>query len=225
MKKEQLDLVEKVELENGDSLVIVDIQNDFTPGGALAVEEGDEIIDGINSVAVIFAAADLTVAQTQDWHPKDHDSFASSHSGKEPGDPFESNDGAIGPVLWPDHCVQGTNGAEFHKNLNTKYTRAIIRKGYHKHVDSYSAFLENDKKTKTVLAVYLKGLDIKRVYISGLALDYCCYFSALDALDFGFEVYLIVDLTKGIDDPEGNVSRALSDMTKKGVKFVKQESF
>jgi len=225
MKISELDYIDNIEIRKTDSLLIVDMQYDFLPGGALAVEDGDQIIEGINNVAEKFYRKDINIVQTQDWHPSNHKSFASAYKDKVPGDEFISNEGAIGPVLWPDHCVQESKGAMFHEDLNTKYTRAIIRKGYHEEVDSYSAFLENDKETKTGLDGYLKSLGVERIFIGGLALDYCCFYSAMDAIDYGFEVFFIVDLSKGIDNPPGNISKALDEMKSKGVKFVHQESF
>ena len=222
---EQLIFEKIMKINENDALLIVDIQNDFIPGGALPVEEGDLIIEGINKVANIFKKFSRNVILTQDWHPPGHMSFASSYPGKNPGDEFQSEDGSIGPVLWPDHCVQGTKGAEFHNDLETNLASAIIRKGRNPKVDSYSAFLENDKKTETGLAGYLNSINIKRIFVCGLALDYCCYYSAMDAVDFGFEVFFIVDLTKGIDLPQGNISNSIENMKNKGIKFVNQESF
>jgi nicotinamidase/pyrazinamidase len=222
---ENLKIMENIEIKSNDALIIVDIQNDFIPNGALPVEGGDLIIEGINVIANLFKNFSRNVILTQDWHPVGHLSFASIYPDKKPGDEFQTKDGSIGPVLWPDHCVQGTKGAEFHKDLKTDYASAIIRKGRNPKVDSYSAFLENDKKTETGLAGYLTSLNVKRVFICGLALDYCCYFSAMDAIDFGFKVFLIVDLTKGIDLPPGNILNSFKNMTKKGIKFVNQASF
>ncbi|MFW9894782.1 MAG: bifunctional nicotinamidase/pyrazinamidase [Candidatus Thorarchaeota archaeon] len=214
-----------MKINNSDALIIVDIQNDFIPGGALPVEEGDLIIEGINRVAEIFKRYSTNIILTQDWHPQGHSSFASSHPGKNPGDEYQSEDGAIGPVLWPDHCVQGTQGAEFHKDLNLNLASLILRKGRNPEVDSYSAFLENDKKTETGLAGYLKSNSITRVFICGLALDYCCYYSAMDAVDFGFRAFFILDLTRGIDLPPGNISNSIENMKKKEIKFVKYQIF
>ena len=199
------------------------MQYDFMPGGALPVEEGDQIIDDINVVAEIFKKNNGIVVLTQDWHPKNHKSFASNYPGKNPGDEFQSE--GIGPVLWPDHCVQGTHGAKFHKKLKTDLAYAIIRKGYNLNVDSYSGFVENDKNSETGLAGLLKSLSIKRIFICGLALDYCCYFTAIDGIDFGFEVHFLVNLTKGIDLPPGNISSSLENMRNKGIKFVAKEIF
>ncbi|MFX1260204.1 MAG: bifunctional nicotinamidase/pyrazinamidase, partial [Promethearchaeota archaeon] len=204
-------------------LIIVDIQNDFMPWGAFPVQEGDLIVDDINKVAEIFKNKKGYVVLTQDWHPKNHLSFASNHPGKNPGDEFQSR--GIGPVLWPDHCVQDTEGAKFHKNLMIGLADKIIQKGVNPKIDSYSGFLDNDKKNDTGLAGYLKSLKIKRIFICGLALDYCCYFTAMDGVDFGFKGYLIIDLCKGIDLPPGNISNSLKNLKNKGIKFVNKESF
>jgi len=224
MNIKDLDIEKSIEINHNDTLIIVDMQYDFLPGGALAVEDGDEIIDGINKLGNLFQEKGISIIQTQDWHPQEDKSFASNHPGKEPGDEFQGE--GIGPVLWPDHCVQGSKGAEFHEDIDKTLARAIIRKGMDPEVDSYSAFRDQLKKKETGLKGFLKGLDIKRIFICGLALDYCCYYSAIDGIEFGFDVYLVIDLTKGIDDPEGSISRALEDMRNKGVKFVKSsESF
>lgn len=223
MNIENLTFQKNIAINNNDSLLIIDMQYDFMPGGALPVEEGDQIIDDINLVAEIFKISNGIVVLTQDWHPKNHKSFASSHSGKNPGDEFRSE--GIGPILWPNHCVQGTQGAKFHEKLKTDLANAIIRKGYNVDVDSYSGFIENDKKSETGLAGLLKSLNIKRIFICGLALDYCCYFTAIDGIDFGFEVYFLVNLTKGIDLPPGNISNSLEDMKNKGIKFTIKDNF
>ncbi|MFX1310359.1 MAG: bifunctional nicotinamidase/pyrazinamidase [Promethearchaeota archaeon] len=223
MDIEELKIEKSVKINHNDALIIVDMQNDFMPGGALPVEEGDQIIDDINSLALKFNANYCKIVLTQDWHPRNHLSFASNHPGKSPGDEYQTE--AIGPVLWPDHCVQGSKGADFHENLEKNLAHAIIRKGYNPQIDSYSGFIENDKKSETGLAGYLKSLRIKRIFICGLALDYCCYSTAIDGVDFGFEVYFLIDLTKGIDLPPGNISNSIENMTNKGIKFVKLVSF
>lgn len=225
MKIEDLKIRKGIKLKKRDALIIVDIQNDFIPGGALPVEGGADIIDGINRIARRFQERNCIVVLTQDWHPKGHLSFASSHPGKNPGEEYSSEDGAIGPVLWPDHCVQGTNGAEFHKSLKVDFVSAIIRKGINPKVDSYSAFLENDKENETGLAGYLESLKVERIFLCGLALDYCVYYSAMDGMNFGFETFFIIDLTKGIDLPAGNISECLINMVEEEVQFVNQESF
>ena len=211
-----------ISLSRNDALIIVDMQNDFMPGGALPVKEGDQIIDDINSVAKILKENNGIVILTQDWHPENHMSFASSHPDKNPGDEYQSE--GIGPILWPDHCVQGTRGARFHDKLNINLAHAIIRKGYNVDVDSYSGFIENDKKSETGLAGFLKSLNNRRIFICGLALDYCCYFTALDGIDFGFEVYFLVNLTRGIDLPPGNISKTLQHMKDKGIKFATKDN-
>ena len=221
MKLEELRLVPSVKVKDVDVLIIVDIQNDFMPSGALGVKEGDEIVAPMNDLAEKFHHWDNTIVMTQDWHPPGHLSFASSHNMR-PFDPYESE--GIGPVLWPDHCVQGTLGAEFHPDIEGKLANAIIRKGYHPTVDSYSTFIENDKKTHTGLSGYLKALGKKRIFLCGLALDYCVHYSAKDGIDLGFEVVVPVDLTKAIDSPPGHLSNALDTMVKKGVQFTRSEN-
>ena len=223
MKISELKLENKIKISHSDVLLIVDIQNDFIPGGALAVKGGDDIIAGVNATSDIFKAKGARVVLTQDWHPVNHKSFASAHPGKKPFDPYSAP--GIGPVLWPDHCVRGEGGANFSPLLNTVVADAIIRKGMNPEIDSYSAFLENDKKTETGLFGYLKSLKVARCFICGLALDYCVYYSALDGKSLGFDIYVIIDLTRGIDDPKGSTSNALETMTNKGIKFLKSEIF
>ncbi len=223
MKIKDLDIIPEIKISKEDALIIVDMQNDFIPGGALPVEGGDQIVVPINELGEKFKKEKGIIVFTQDWHPKNHLSFASNHPGKKPGDEFQ--DGAIGPILWPDHCLQGTLGAEFHETLDKTLAHAIIRKGYNPKVDSYSGFLENDKKTETGLAGYLKSLKIKRIFVCGLALDYCCYFTAMDGVSFGFDVVFLIDLTRGIDQPENNISNALEAMSSRGIHFAKKESF
>lgn len=223
MDIKELKIEKDIQINQYNALIIVDMQYDFMPGGALPVNEGDQIIDGINNIALKFNATHNKVVLTQDWHPQDHLSFASNHPGKSSGNEHQTE--AIDPVLWPDHCVQGSKGAEFHKNLDKNLAHAIIRKGYNPQIDSYSGFIENDKKSETGLAGYLKSQNIKRIFVCGLALDYCCYSTAIDGVDFGFEVYFLIDLTKGIDLPPGNISNSLKSMINKGIKFAKIESF
>ena len=224
MNLDAINLEKSIDVQDDDVLLVVDVQNDFIPGGALAVEEGDEIITGINKMTEYFKEKNAKIVFTQDWHPKNHLSFASMHPNKNPGDEFQTEDGSVGPILWPDHCVQGTKGASFHDELNIIHGDLIIRKGTNPKIDSYSAFLENDKKTETGLAGYLKSLNIKRIFIAGLALDYCCYFTALDGVHFGFNAFLFIDLTKGIDQPPDNIINSLKDMESKGIKFINMES-
>jgi len=225
MNVEDLKIEKDFNINEKDALIIVDLQNDFMPSGALPVEKGDQIVDDINKVAELFKDKKGKVILTQDWHPKNHKSFASQYPDKNPGDLYQMEDGAIGPVLWPDHCVQNTEGAGFHKNLKKYLGDAVIQKGMNPEIDSYSGFLENDKKTKTELTEKLKSLGVERIFICGLALDYCCCYTALDGVDLGFEVFLIVDLTKGIDVPPGNISNCLENMTDKGIKFANKDSF
>ena len=219
----QIDYEENIKIGKNDALIIVDMQYDFIPGGSLAVEEGDLIINGINENAKLFKKKKATVILTQDWHPQNHLSFASNHPGKNPGDEYQTE--AIGPVLWPDHCVQGSKGAKIHENFNSNLAHAIIRKGYNPEIDSYSGFRENDKKSETGLAGYLKSFNVKRIFICGLALDYCCFSTAIDGVDFGFQVYFIIDLTKGIDLPPGNISNSLIQMIDKDIQFLDKNSF
>jgi nicotinamidase/pyrazinamidase len=223
MNLSDLKYEKEIQVSEEDALIIVDMQYDFMPGGALPVGKGDEIIDGINIVANKFYTNSAKVILTQDWHPESHLSFASNHPGKKPGDEYQTD--AIGPILWPDHCIQGTKGAMFHENLHTTLAHAIIRKGYTPEIDSYSGFLENDQKSETGLAGLLKSLKVKRIFICGLALDYCCFATAVDGVVFGFKVYFLVDLTKGIDNPPGNIGNSLETMSKKGIKFANTQSF
>lgn len=220
MEIKDLELSKGVKINDKDALVIVDIQNDFMPDGALGVKDGDEIIDPINRFSEKFRRTGNVVILTQDWHPPSHLSFASSHK-KKPYEPFDSE--GIGPILWPDHCIQGSIGARFHDRLETKFANAIIRKGYHPTVDSYSAFIENDGKTYTGLSGYLKILGKKRVFICGLALDYCVYYSAIDGRNLGFEILVLIDLSKAISSPLGHLSNALIQMVEKRVNFVKSD--
>ena len=184
-------------------------------------EDGDTIIEGINTMIELFLEG--FVVLSQDWHPQNHLSFADNHPGKNPGDEFTSK--GIGPVLWPAHCVQHTYGAKFHKKLNTKLINKIFQKGMNPEIDSYSAFIDNDKKTETGLREYLRGEKIERIFVCGLALDYCCYNTAIDGVSYDFDVYFLIDLTKGVDLPPGNISKSLDDMVKKGVRFAILKSF
>ncbi len=195
------------------ALIITDIQNDFCPRGALAVPNADKIIPIINKISGKFNK----VIATQDWHPKGHISFASTH-GKEVFQTIETKNGI--QVLWPDHCIRGTPGADLHKDLNLKSVDLIIRKGTNPGLDSYSAFLENDKQTETGLEYYLKGLKIKELYLCGLATDYCVYFTALDANNAGFKTVVILDASRGVDVPENNLTKAIDDMKSKGILII-----
>ena len=196
-----------------DVFVVVDVQNCFTPGGSLAVKEGDVIVPLINRIAKQFKH----VVITQDWHTADHISFASQHAGKKPFDMVKLPYG--NQVLWPDHCVQGTDGAALHKDLSIPHAELIIRKGYRREVDSYSAFLEADQKTQTGLGGYLKQRGLKRVYFAGLATDFCVGWSALDARKQGFEALVIEDACRGID-VGGSLAKAWTAMQVAGVKRI-----
>jgi nicotinamidase/pyrazinamidase len=197
----------------GDVLLIVDVQNVFCPGGGLAVPEGDAVVPVINRIAPAFGQ----VVLTQDWHPPGHLSFASSHPGRQP---FETIEAAYGPqTLWPDHCVQGTPGAEFHGDLETTRAEMIIRKGTRAGIDSYSAFFENDHATATGLSGYLSDRGIGRAFLCGLATDFCVAFSATDAAKQGLQVVIIEDACRGID-LEGSLAAAKSAMTQAGVRFI-----
>jgi nicotinamidase/pyrazinamidase len=205
----------------GDALVVVDVQNDFMPGGALAVKDGDVIVAGINNRMEVFRAAGLPIVLTQDWHTPGHYSFASAHAGKNPFDLFKAP--GLGPVLWPDHCIKGTPGAGFHPGLKTDLADAVVRKGFHKGIDSYSGFLENDRRTPTGMSGYLRERGVQRIFLCGLALDYCIFFTAADGADLGYQVYVIMNLTKPVGSPEDSISNALETMTEKGVHFIQSE--
>jgi nicotinamidase/pyrazinamidase len=211
-----------IAIEPRDALIVVDIQNDFMPGGALGVKDGDKILSGINVVMKKFHKNGARNILTQDWHPKDHLSFASRHEGKKPFDLIDGVFG-IGPVLWPDHCIQGTKGSEFHNQLDVNRAHLIIRKGIDREIDSYSTFTENDRQTDTGLAGYLKNANLERIFICGLALDYCVYWSAMDGVRKEFETLVIVELCKGI--AEETIDKAMQDMTEKGVKFAGLKDF
>jgi len=201
-----------------DALIVVDLQPDFMPGGNLPVFEGDRIVRGINCVLPLFK----TVVATQDWHTKDHRSFASAHPGKKPHDLFEAP--GLGPVLWPDHCIQGTAAAGFHPDFEVNRATLILRKGYHRDIDSYSVLKENDTTTETGLSGYLKTKNIRRVFLSGLALDYCVFYSAKDAVATGFEAVVMYDLTRPVASPPGHLEASLKTMEDIGVLFVMSET-
>ncbi len=198
---------------DGDALLVVDVQNDFCPGGALAVPNGDQVVAVINRLAVRFAH----IVLTQDWHPAGHQSFASRHPGKQPFETVEVDYGI--QTLWPDHCVQGTAGAAFHAELDVTRSELILRKGFRLAIDSYSAFFENDHTTTTGLAGYLKERGLGRVFCAGLATDFCVRFSAVDAVRQGFETYLIEDACRGID-LDGSMAAARAEMAEVGVKTI-----
>ncbi len=206
-----------IKITGNDALLVIDIQNDFLPGGSLAVTDGDTIITGINDLRTTFSHNNQIIF-TQDWHPSDHQSFASVHSGKKPFDEYSSP--GLGPVLWPDHCIQGSKGAEFASNLDQNMAKMILRKGYHKELDSYSAFLENDKKTLTGLNEYLKAFNVSRVFVCGLALDYCIKYTALDAYKLGFEVFVILDLTKPVITEKSSIKEILADFESNQINII-----
>ncbi|MFC6999736.1 bifunctional nicotinamidase/pyrazinamidase [Rufibacter roseus] len=197
------------------ALIIIDIQHDFLPGGALAVPEGDAIIPVVNQLQPLF---DLVVA-TQDWHPENHKSFASQHPGK---NVFELTQlKGLDQVLWPDHCLQESRGADFPAELHSKQIEAIFRKGTDPEIDSYSGFYDNGHLKSTALADYLKGKGVKEVYLVGLAADYCVYFSAKDALQEGFSTYFIEDATRAID--QSGFEKAKADILQKGGKIIQSQ--
>ena len=199
-----------VTVQIDDVLLIIDVQNDFCPGGALAVADGNAVVPVINDLQSCFAH----VIMTQDWHPADHTSFASSHEDKRPFESIELDYGT--QVLWPDHCVQGSPGAAFHGDLDTDRAELIVRKGYRPTIDSYSAFYENDQTTPTGLAGALRERGLKRLFLAGLATDFCVYYSAIDGRREGFDVFLIEDACRAID-LDGSLSAAKSDMANRGV--------
>jgi nicotinamidase/pyrazinamidase len=199
-----------------EALLVVDIQNDFCPGGALPVPEGDQIVPVVNRLAAGFNH----VLLTQDWHPAGHRSFASRHPGRRP---YEVVEVEYGPqVLWPDHCVQGTQGAEFHPDFESTRAELILRKGFRPDIDSYSAFFENDKSTPTGLAGYLRDRGIHTVYLCGLATDFCVLWSSRDGRRLGLEITVIEDATRGIDI-DGSVAAAFREMKELGCSFVTAE--
>jgi nicotinamidase/pyrazinamidase len=194
------------------ALIVIDLQNDFCPGGALAVAQGDQIVDGVNAAMADAAAVILT----QDWHPANHQSFASQHGAA----PYTLTQMPYGPqVLWPDHCVQGTQGAAFHPGLTTDRADLILRKGFRAAIDSYSAFFENDRTTPTGLDGYLRARGLARLDFVGLATDFCVAWSALDARRLGYEVRVILDLCRGID-LDGSMAAQLQAMRDAGVVLV-----
>ena len=195
------------------ALLVIDVQNDFIPGGQLAVPEGDRIVPLINRLAEQFKQ----VVIAQDWHPAGHASFASSHPGRQPYDVIQLPYGE--QTLWPDHCIQGSHGAEFHSGLNLPHAQLIIRKGCNPDIDSYSAFLEADRVTTTGLAGYLKERGIDTVYMVGLALDFCVMFSALDARAAGFNTFVVLDACRAID-MNGSLASAIERMQVAGVGLI-----
>ena len=234
------------------ALIIVDVQNDFCPPriladgsmsapGALAVGGGDRVIPALNALSRYFSEQEGTVAATQDWHPLGHVSFASTHPGASlyevrslPAQlaaplpalalPIAHGAPAIDQVLWPNHCVQGTEGAAFHPDLDMDQIHIILRKGYRHDLDSYSVLFENDRLTPTGLDGLLKGLGVNTIFLGGLATDYCVLYSALDAVRVGYETIVLTDAVRGVDVPTGSVDRAFEQMEKAGVRFADSRS-
>ena len=194
-----------------NAILVIDVQNDFCPGGALAVAEGDEIVAPINALLPEFPVRVLT----QDWHPADHLSFASQHN----AEPMTTTEMPYGTqVLWPDHCIIGSDGAAFHPKLDTKYADLVIRKGFRREIDSYSAFFENDRSTPTGLDGYLRSREVDSVTLVGLATDFCVNYSAVDAAKLGFNVTVVESLCRAIDF-DGSLAAAKAAMTEAGVTF------
>ena len=196
-----------------DVFIVIDVQNDFCPGGALAVADGDAVIDPIHNLSVKFEH----IVLTQDWHTAGHSSFASAHAGKKPFEQIELSYGI--QTLWPDHCVQGTWGAEFHPALRLPRAELILRKGFRREIDSYSAFYENDRVTPTGLAGYLRERGLTRVFLAGLAYDFCVGYSALDARRLGFEAIVLRDACRAID-LNGSVEKIEAEFARAGVALV-----
>jgi nicotinamidase/pyrazinamidase len=204
-------MTETLAVRDQDVLLVVDIQNDFCPAGRLAVPHGDEVVPLINRLASQFAHAVLT----QDWHPPGHLSFASTHPGRTPYETIEVPYGT--QILWPDHCVQGTRGAEFHGDLRVTHAELTLRKGYVRTIDSYSAFFENDRRTHTGLAGYLRERGFTRVFLAGLAFDFCVRYSAEDARREGFDVVVLEDACRGID-VDGSIAKTREIFNTLGVR-------
>ena len=206
-----------MDITSHDVLLVVDVQNDFCPGGKLAITGGDSQIPLIHKIAPRFEH----IVLTQDWHPAGHSSFASAHAGKKPFEQIELSYGA--QTLWPDHCVQGSKGAEFHPALKLPQAEMILRKGFRPQIDSYSAFFENDRITPTGLAGYLEERNLTRVFLAGLAYDYCVGYSALDARRLGFEAVVIRDACRAID-LDGSVARIEAEFDQAGVMVIESEA-
>src|SRR5215468_9888926 len=205
-----------VAVDDKSVLIVVDVQNCFLPGGSLAVKDGDQVVPVINRIAPKFAH----VVLTQDWHTPGHVSFASAHAGKSPFDMIKLPYGD--QVLWPDHCVQGTSGADISKDIAIAHAELVVRKGFNKAMDSYSAFLEADHKTPTGLAGYLKERGLARVFVAGLATDFCVAWTAMDAQRLGFETFVIDDASRGIDN-RGSLAAAWTAMQNTGVKRIRSD--
>jgi nicotinamidase/pyrazinamidase len=212
----EMDLAMKI--SDRDVLLVIDVQNDFCTGGALAVPGGEKVVPAINRIAQKFA----NVVLTQDWHPRDHVSFASNHAGRQPFQTIELDYGA--QVLWPSHCVQGTAGAEFHRDLDVTRASLVVRKGFRRGIDSYSALFENDKKTPTGLLGYLRERELNTVFVAGLALDFCVRFSAEDAREAGFDVAVIEDACCGID-LDGSMGATHQSFRERGIPVIGLEAF
>jgi len=202
-----------MQISASDVLVVIDVQNDFCPGGALAVADGDAVIQPIHRITPHFQH----VVLTQDWHTPDHFSFASAHPGRKPFEQIEAIYGA--QTLWPDHCVQGSKGAEFHPDLKLRKAELILRKGFRREIDSYSAFFENDRTTATGLAGYLRERGLPRVFFAGLAYDYCVGYSALDARRLGFPAFILRDASRAIDLND-SVAKIESEFVRAGVTLI-----
>jgi nicotinamidase/pyrazinamidase len=198
-----------------DLLIIVDVQNDFCPGGALAVPQGDQVVPAVNRLAAQFSH----VVLTQDWHPRGHASFASSHPGRPPFDTIDLSYGE--QVLWPDHCVQGTRGAALHPDLDVPHAELVLRKGFRRPIDSYSAFFENDHRTPTGLVSYLRERGFEGITLCGLATDFCVLYSAIDGREAGFAVSVVTGACRGIDI-DGSLARAMRSMSEAGVILLDQ---
>lgn len=196
------------------ALILIDIQHDFLPGGALAVKEGDRVIPIANQLQPLFEQVILT----QDWHPEDHGSFAKNNPGTTIGEVIELN--GLPQVMWPVHCLKGEEGAEFPVSLDTEQVSSVFRKGVDPGIDSYSGFFDNGRRRATGLGDYLQEKDVQQVYLMGLATDYCVKFSALDAVSLGLETYLIVDGCRGVELAEGDIEAAIDEMEKAGVKII-----
>ncbi|QHO75582.1 nicotinamidase [Bradyrhizobium sp. CCBAU 051011] len=207
-----------MKVSSKDVLIIVDVQNDFCTGGALAVPGGEKVVPAINRIGERFE----NVVLTQDWHPADHVSFVSNHPRKRPYDTIELSYGS--QVLWPDHCVQASSGADFHRGLETVRASLVVRKGFRRHIDSYSAFYENDKKTPTGLAGYLRERDLKTLFFAGLAFDFCVRYSAEDARNAGFDAVVIEEACRGID-LDGSVAATHHSLKSLGIPVVGIEAF
>jgi nicotinamidase/pyrazinamidase len=202
------------DIKPNDALLVVDVQVDFCPGGALPVPGGDEVVPVVNRIVGLF---NHTVA-TQDWHPPEHVSFASSHAGRRPFDTIRM--GKIEQMLWPEHCVRGSPGAALHPALETRGVGLILRKGMGPRLDSYSAFFENDRTTPTGLGGYLREHGIHRVFLCGLAADVCVFHSCMDALRLGFSTFVVEDGIRGVDVPAGTVASTREEMERAGAHFV-----